>query len=260
MSTRISKRNDTNHNDKIYENISTTHIFEAEGSLEEEISMLQLGDSFFPTGMYTTSSGLETLFYDKRIKSREKIIEFIDVCLKYQIGPADCTALSNAYEFAKEGNLTKIIEIDQLLFSMKLIKDIRAASTRSGTQLLNCILSFVKDDDLIFSYYNSIKKKTSNGVYPVALAVASNSLGIRKERACLILLYGFTVSIVGAALRLGILQHLEGQQIIHELKPIITLVIKENMNRDYSRLWQFSPGIDLVQMKHEQMDSKMFIT
>jgi urease accessory protein len=262
MSTRISKKmDDTDNNSKIYEDAPTASIFEREGSsLVEEISMLQLGDSFFPTGMYTTSSGLETLFYDKRIRTKEEILEFITVCLNYQIGPADCAALSNAYEFAKERNLTKIIEVDNLLFSMKLIKDIRDASTRSGTQLLNCLLSFVKDNDLISSYYVSIKNKAAHGVYPVALALASNGLGIKKERACLILLYGYTVSIVGAALRLGILQHLEGQQIIHELKPIMTLVVNNNINRHYSHLWQFSPGIDLVQMKHERMDSKMFIT
>jgi urease accessory protein len=121
-------------------------------------------------------------------------------------------------------------------------------------------LSFAKDIDLTSSYYSSIKNKQASGVYPVALALASNDLGIKKEQACLILLYGFTVSIVGAALRLGILQHLEGQQIIHKLKPIILSVINNNINRHYSHLWQFSPGIDLVQMKHEQMDSKMFIT
>lgn len=228
--------------------------------LVDELSMLQLGDSFFPTGMYTTSSGLETLFYDGRIKTKQEIIEFITVCLQYQIGPADCAALSNAYDFAKKENITKIIEIDHILFSMKLIKEIREASTRSGRQLLNCLLSFVPDNNLISSYYNSIKNKTANGIYPVALALASNSLNIKKERACLILLYGFTVSITGAALRLGMLQHIEGQQVIHELKPIITNVINNNIKRHFSNLWQFSPGIDLVQMKHESMDSKMFIT
>ncbi|MGZ5501077.1 MAG: hypothetical protein ACXWEW_08010, partial [Nitrososphaeraceae archaeon] len=72
--------------------------------LVDELSMLQLGDSFFPTGMYTTSSGLETLFYDGRIKTKQEIIEFITVCLQYQIGPADCAALSNAYDFAKKEN------------------------------------------------------------------------------------------------------------------------------------------------------------
>ena len=32
----------------------------------DEISILQLCDSFFPTGMYTTSNGLEAIFYSDR--------------------------------------------------------------------------------------------------------------------------------------------------------------------------------------------------
>lgn len=258
MSTRFS--NKLGRIDNINTNQHADDTSTSVDSLLNEVSMLQLGDSFFPTGMYTTSSGLETLFYDGKIKSKQDIIEFITVCLLYQIGPADCAALSNAYNCAKEENISKIVEIDNILFSMKLIKEIREASTRSGRQLLNCLLSFVPENTLISSYYNLIKNKTANGMYPVALALASNGLHIKKERACLILLYGFTVSITGAALRLGILQHIEGQQVIHELKPIMTTVIHDNINRHFSHLWQFSPSIDLVQMKHERMDSKMFIT
>jgi urease accessory protein len=262
MNTRFSNKIDVIDNSNMNQHVDDDDddVTTSLDPLVDEVSMLQLGDSFFPTGMYTTSSGLETLFYDKRIKTKQEIIEFITVCLQYQIGPADCAALSNAYDFAKEENISKIIEIDHILFSMKLIKEIREASIRSGRQFLNCLLSFVPDNTLISLYYNSIKNKAANGIYPVALALASNSLNIKKERACLILLYGFTVSITGAALRLGMIQHIEGQQIIHELKPIMTTVLNNNIKRHFSHLWQFSPSIDLVQMKHERMDSKMFIT
>jgi urease accessory protein len=260
MNTRFSNKIDVIDNSNMNHHVDDDDVTTSVDPLVDEVSMLQLGDSFFPTGMYTTSSGLETLFYDKRIKTKQEIIEFITVCLQNQIGPADCAALSNAYDFAKEENISKIIEIDHILFSMKLIKEIREASIRSGRQFLNCLLSFVPDNTLISLYYNSIKNKAANGIYPVALALASNSLNIKKERACLILLYGFTVSITGAALRLGMIQHIEGQQIIHELKPIMTTVLNNNIKRHFSHLWQFSPSIDLVQMKHERMDSKMFIT
>jgi urease accessory protein len=242
----------------------------------DDLSMIQLGDSFFPTGMYTTSSGLESMFYNREMKSKQDIFEFISVCLKYQLGPADCAALSNAYEAAQISDLKEIIQIDDFLYSIKLVKEIRDASKRSGTQLLNCVLSFVNEninsinnntDDtistyntIITSYYDAIKDKTAHGVYPVALAVASNALKIPKERACLLLLYGFTVSIVGAALRLGMFPHFEGQQIIHSLKPLILNVIDTNIDRPLSQIWQFSPGIDILQISHERMDSKMFIT
>ncbi|MDW0133968.1 MAG: urease accessory protein, partial [Nitrososphaeraceae archaeon] len=85
-------------------------------------------------------------------------------------------------------------------------------------------------------------------------------LDIPKNKAGLILFYGFAVSVIGAALRLGILEHLESQQIIHELRPIILESIMKNIERPISNMWQFAPGLDILQMKHEMMDSKMFIT
>ena len=74
------------------------------------------------------------------------------------------------------------------------------------------------------------------------------------------MLYGFTVSMVGAALRLGMLQHYDGQRIIHELKPDILSIVRNCINRPLSSMWQFAPAIDILQIKHEGLNSKMFIT
>jgi len=76
----------------------------------------------------------------------------------------------------------------------------------------------------------------------------------------MMLLYGFTVGMVGAALRLGLIQHLQGQKIIHAIKPIITQTVKENSKKSLEEMWQFAPHMDIIQMSHEKMDSKMFIT
>jgi len=56
------------------------------------------------------------------------------------------------------------------------------------------------------------------------------------------------------------IQHFEGQKIIHKLKPIISDAIVQNQNRTYHEMWQFAPQVDIIQMSHEKMDSKMFIT
>jgi urease accessory protein len=226
----------------------------------EEISMLQLSDSFFPTGMYTTSNGLEALFYSKRTKNANELRDLIKVYIEQQIGPADCTALGNSYEYAQGGNLLKVSEVDQTIFSMKLIQEIRDASTRSGTQLLRCLSYFITDNELLNRYQEAIKNRQAFGAYPVALAVASNALGIPKHKAGLMMLYSFCVSVVGAGLRLGMLQHFEGQRIIHELKPTILETLKKNIDRPLTSIWQFAPDMDIIQITHERMSSKMFIT
>ena len=224
-----------------------------------EISILQLSDSFFPTGLYATSSGLEALSQTKKLKNKD-ISQFITIYLKQVIGPSDCTALGNAYESCKKRDIASLLHTDESLHYMRIIEETRTASVRSGNQLLKCVSSFTKYKKVLRNYQNAISNGNATGVYPVSLGVATWSLDIPKNKGGLILLYGFAVSVIGAALRLGILQHLESQQIIHELRPVILESIMKNIERPISNMWQFAPGLDILQMKHETMDSKMFIT
>lgn len=226
----------------------------------DDIGMMQLSDSFFPTGMYSMSNGLETVFAGQKIKNTNELRDLIEVYIKQQIGPADCTALGNAYEYAQKNDLSKVIEVDQLIFSMKLVQEMREASARSGTQLLKCLSYFIKDKELLSGYLNAIKNGEATGIYPVAMALACYLFQIPKNKAGLALLYAFSVSMVGAALRLGTLQHFDGQKIIHELKPIILEATKANIDRPLSSIWQFAPDLDIIQMAHERMSSRMFIT
>ncbi|MGD1834110.1 MAG: urease accessory protein UreF [Nitrososphaeraceae archaeon] len=228
--------------------------------ISSDIGFLQLSDSFFPTGMYTTSNGLETLFYKKKVTGKKTLYEFLKTSLTSQIGPADLVALSNAYINAEKKDINNIIEIDTYLFSLKIIKEIRDASVRSGKQMLRCLNEFILDNKILHDYYNAITNKNTPGCFPISLAVGCNALGIKREKACIILLYGFSVSVIGAALRLGMIQHIEGQQIIHQIKPIFLDILENNIDRSTTNMWQFSPGIDLIQIEHEKMDSKMFIT
>jgi urease accessory protein len=229
----------------------------------EDIGLLQLSDSFFPTGMYAMSNGLEALFYSKEkkvIANPDVLLSLLKVYIENQIGPADCTALGAAYEQIIKNNIPKLIEVDNIIFSMKLIEEIRNASSRSGTQLLRCVGSFITDDKLLNEYLKAVSSKKATGVFPVAMAVSAHSLGIPRNKAALIMLYGFTVSMVGAALRMGMLQHFDGQMIIHRLRDVLVTTIRSNIDRPLTGIWQFAPGIDLIQISHEKMPSKMFIT
>jgi urease accessory protein len=225
-----------------------------------DLSMMQLSDSFFPTGMYTTSNGLEAIFYGGRKLRPTELRDLIMTYIEHQMGPADCAALGNAYEYASKSDVRNVIRVDKTLYSMKIVQEIRNASARSGTQMLRCTNFFVTKDDVLNEYVAAIKSGQAFGPYPVALAVACNALSIPKRKAGLAMLYSFSVGMVGAALRLGMFQHLEGQKVIDELKPIIIRTVDENIDRPVEGMWQFAPQIDIVQMSHEKMASKMFIT
>jgi len=228
--------------------------------IEQELGVMQLSDSFFPTGIFATSNGLEFLFTEKKIQGMTDLIEMIRINITQQIGPSDCVALVNVFDGANKNDFDKVVEADNIVFATKPIKEIRNASVRSGVQLIKCVSEFVNDNKILNQYQDNITKNKAHGVFPVAFAVCCNALEIKKEKSMAMMLYGFTVGIVGAALRLGLIQHFEAQKIIHSIKPVISKTIKEYSNKSILEIWQFAPQVDITQMSHEKMDSKMFIT
>lgn len=226
---------------------------------ETELGVLQLSDSFFPTGIFATSNGLEFLFAEKKIHTMDDVTKIIRTNIVSQMGPSDCVIVSETFDGIVNQDFEKIIDADNVAFATKTVREIREASVRSGIQLLRCVTEF-QDDKILNKYQNAIKQNTAHGIFSVAFAICCNTLGIKKEKCMMMLLYGFTTGIVGAALRLGLIQHFEGQKIIHAIKPVITDTIKENSKKSLEEIWQFSPQMDITQMSHEKMDSKMFIT
>ena len=224
-----------------------------------DLSLMQISDSFFPTGLYTMSNGLETLFSEKRIASIDELRELIQTNIVQQIGPADCVALANAYDFTASKDVQSIITCDKLLFATKLVKELRDATCRSGTQMIKCINSFVSND-VLNEYYEAVKNSETAGTHAVVIGVVSNALGIEKQKAVLHFLYGFSVSMVGAALRLGMIEHIQSQKILHQLKPVIAETCNKYISKSLDEMWQFAPEYDVIQIEHEQTFSKMFIT
>src|SRR5574341_1993608 len=114
----------------------------------EDVSLLQMSDSFFPTGLYATSSGLEALSKVKRLKNKD-IFHYISTYLQQVTGPSDCTALGNAYESCMKNDLGALLNVDESLYSMRLIEETRNASIRSGNQLLKCVSTFLKHKKML---------------------------------------------------------------------------------------------------------------
>ena len=225
-----------------------------------DLSLMQLSDSFFPTGFYTMSSGLETLFDEKMLTGPDDIEDFISSLIINQLGPADCVALSNAYDFASSRNVEKVISTDRMLYSMKLIKEVRDATCRSGSQMLKCIKVLINDNDILNQYSSAVKNSETPATHPIVTAISCNIMKIEKKRALLLMLYGFSTSVVGASLRLGLIDHLQSQKIIHRLKPLVKKTVEDNITKKLNEMWQFAPESDIIQILHEQKFSKMFIT
>ena len=54
-------------------------------TIQQKLTLIQLADSFFPSGTYTFSHGLESLVQQNRVQQPEDIIYFLQILLHNKI-------------------------------------------------------------------------------------------------------------------------------------------------------------------------------
>lgn len=228
-----------------------------------EFFLMQLADSFFPSGMFGLSNGLESLVKHDRIKNEQDVLNFIEQQIEFQLVPCDCIVFLIAMDAARNENIEELVEADNRFYSMRLIREVRNTSVRSGSQILNCVIQMTSNKNkskIAKDFQKKIKSNETVGTYPVCLGITANLLGIPTESGIRMMLYSFSQSVIAAAIRLGILEHISGQKILtilsDKINNISTNIKKESLNN----LWQLTPLTDIFQMIHEHNNSKMFIT
>jgi urease accessory protein len=221
---------------------------------DHEFHLMQLADSFFPSGMFGLSGGMESFVKSGRVKSGKDVLRFVRQQMKFQMVPCDCVVLSAVMKAAKKGDVAGAVAADNRCHSIKLVKEVRVASSRSGRQMLNTLVHMA-DDKFARKFRAKVEAKESAGTYPACLAVAAATLGIPEKSALRMMLYSYCVSTVGSAVRLGVISHVEGQSILARLAHNVS-----SAKVDSTELWQLTPLAEILQMQHEQDDSRMFIT
>ncbi len=222
------------------------------------LNALQLSDTFFPTGLYTLSHGLEA-FVQAKLASKADVEALLRDYLEQVLGPADGVALSNAHRAAEARDLGRLLEIDRRLFALKLVREPREASRRVGKRILTTAIALVPER-LLADYRAAVEAGAGPGNAAVALGAAAAILGIPRKEAVLIELYTFTTSILGAAMRLVRLDHEEAQVILGRVKPLMVRVAEENMDRSPAEMRAFAPLIDIMGMAHERASIRLFIS
>lgn len=230
---------------------------------DHEFFLMQLADSFFPSGMFGMSNGLESLAKHQRIRNDKDVISFIERQIEFQLVPCDCMIFLAAINAIENKNIEELVEIDNRFYSMRLIREVRNASVRSGSQILNCVIQMTSDkkENIIAKQFQ--KKILSNktpGTHPVCYAMAANLFGIPSESGIRMILYSFSQNIIAAAIRLGIIDHVSGQKVLTLLSTKINCISKNIEKESLDNIWQLTPLTDIFQMIHEHDSSKMFIT
>jgi urease accessory protein len=227
-------------------------------ALDAFLSSLQLADSFFPSGLYTLSHGLEAFVQAGFLKPDDLEGLLIDY-LRHGVGPADGAALACAHRSAQTGELELAAAADLRLAAVKLPREARTNSQRIGRQLLKTA-GEVFGGELLFAYAQRLRQGTAPGNHAVALGLVMALQGIGREQALAGELYAFTAGAIGAAVRLAVIDHRFAQQVLHALKPVIAATARRHCDSTVQDIASCTPLIDIMAMRHERAGLRLFVS
>ncbi len=224
----------------------------------EFLAALQLADSFFPSGMYTQSHGLEG-FVAAGWAGPERVGALLHAYILHAAGPADALAARWACRAALAGDLALVAAVDERLEASKLSAEARLASRRCGGRVL-LLGSEMYQSELLSAYAVRVSASQAPGHQSVALALLGAAAGLDEETAALVELHTFAVSLLGAAVRLGALDHAQAQRLLLGAQPALAEAAERGRALGWREIGGFAPQIDIMQFRHRYADIHMFVS
>lgn len=223
--------------------------------MNNQLALMQLADSFFPSGSFTVSHGLEYLVQSKQIETPQQLKTYLQILLHNKIGSCDLVALIHAYRGSQNNNISTIINADKQLYSQTLVAKNRQTMQKSGRALLMVAQQIWQDNKL-----EQLQLATDRFfcLHPVVFGVVAQIAGIDERNTALAFLHSLITSLNGAAIRLGVIGHIQAQKIILALASDITNAYTLAQSLDIDRMWSCTPTIDLAQIQHQQLRTKLF--
>lgn len=226
--------------------------------IPQQLALMQLADSFFPTGSFTLSHGLESLVQMGKVKSKDELQIFLELLLLYKIGTTDVVALIHSHRSLNhQENIAVLREIERQLFVQTAIAKYRETQRQSGRALLMVARATWQDERL-----EMLQREVAQGkmycLHPVIFGAVSAIAGLSTENAVMAFIHGLVTSILSAAIRLSVLGHLQAQQILRHLAPVMEKVWVTASEMGLSQMCSGTPFIDLAQMHHERLDQRLF--
>lgn len=226
---------------------------------EQLFPLIQLCDSNFPSGSFSHSFGMETYIQEEKIHDTHSFKEFLKVYILKSLSYTDGLGCRLAYELIQDQDVKGLWELDEKLFATCSAKESREASRRIGHQMAKLCMTLYPST-LLSTYLIKIKEKKCYGHPAIVFALVCTELSISVDMAITACLYAAVSSLIQNAVRGIPLGQTAGQSLLlwtHGMIQSAMEVVKELPEDELGRTL---PGLEIAQMRHEQLHVRLFMS
>jgi urease accessory protein len=217
---------------------------------------LRFVDSFFPSGGYAYSSGLEAAVQGGAVRNAEELSRFVVESLTTGIGEREAVAAGLAHESFMSGLLDDSLKADRELDAMKLGRESRTASRQMGRQVIRLAAEQNPRHPLLEDFLAAVEAGHSPGHMAVSLGLTLAAAGWSKEDTIAAFLYQTATGFVSAAMKLMPIGQREGQRLLENWLEVIERVSQKAAHQRVLQSW--SPVQDIYAMRHSRLESRLF--
>lgn len=221
--------------------------------------LLQLSDSFFPTGTFTQSFGLETYVQEGIVQTRETLEELLAGYLSEMVATADGLALRLAYRAARDSDLEEIVELDRILTALKLARESREGSAKTGVRLLR-LAKELYPDPMLIRYDELVAEAKTHGHYGVVMGMVGQSAGVGEEELLLAFAYSMAAAMVSGAVRLIPIGQNDGQWLLGRLRSVAEEASESGAGLSKENIGSINVAFEIRAMQHERLYSRLFMS
>jgi urease accessory protein len=219
--------------------------------------MLQFGDSMFPIGGFSFSCGLESAVQEGVVVDAATLHAFARTAVE-QAARGDGIALIAAHRAAVVVDVDALIRIDEQVYARKLSDEMRTMSVRMGKKFTEMGVRVI-GAPLLCTWRECIEASATPGCYPVALAVNFAVQGLSAREAFVVHQYGVSATILGAALRLMKVSHVETQKILYELNGGADAAYERAAAARLSDMSSYAPLAEILAAVHTKAHVRLFM-
>ena len=215
-------------------------------------NLLQLSDTFYPTGSYAHSFGLEGLVQDGLVRDRASLREF----LLEQALPALAQTDLIVAAADEPADLETIVQLCTLGSALRGAREPREASDAIGRQRLDLLANRPQASALV----RALQARGGSTPNSVIAAIEARAIGAPVEAALSSLIYSAAAGLLAAAVKLLRLGQNAVQSLLTEALALAPQLIASALATPLAEAGAFTPWWDLAAARHERADFRLFIS
>jgi urease accessory protein len=225
------------------------------------VGLLQAGDSYYPTGAYAHSFGLEGLVQAGMVRDRATLRELVFLSVLPALRQAELPLAAHAYAALdpQAPDWAKVGELCVLAHALKSAKEARTATDNIGRQRAELTVT-LHAHPLAHEYLARARERGWPFSSAVSAALEGRVLGAPREAVLAGVMYASLGGLLAASMKILRIGQNASQTLLTEALARAPEIIARASVVPIDEIGWFNPWLDIAAARHETADGRMFIS